>query len=120
MNEYIQAMRKLASEVLELIAQGLMIEPRNIFSNVVMDEESDSVLRLNHYPPCPLLQGLNGTVTGFGEHSDPQLISVLRSNNTSGLEISLRDGTWVSVLPDTESFFINVGDSLQVITTCQI
>ncbi|KAG6481297.1 gibberellin 2-beta-dioxygenase-like [Zingiber officinale] len=117
LNEYIQAMRRLASEVLELMAQGLMIEPRNIFSKVVMDEESDSVLRLNHYPPCPLLlQGLNGTMTGFGEHTDPQLISVLRSNNTSGLEISLRDGTWVSVLPDTESFFINVGDSLQVLT----
>lgn len=120
MNEYIQAMRRLASEVLELMAQGLMIEPRNIFSKVVMDEESDSVLRLNHYPPCPPLQGLNGTMTGFGEHTDPQLISLLWSNNTSGLEISLRDGTWVSVLPDTESFFINVGDSLQVITTCQL
>ncbi|KAG6538355.1 gibberellin 2-beta-dioxygenase-like [Zingiber officinale] len=116
LNEYVESMRKLASEVLELMAKGLRIEPRNIFSKVVMDEESDSVLRLNHYPPCPLLQGLNGSMTGLGEHTDPQLISVLRSNNTSGLEISLRDGTWVSVLPDAESFFINVGDSLQVLT----
>lgn len=120
LNEYVEAMRRLASEVLELMAKGLKIEPRNIFSKVVMDEESESVLRLNHYPPCPLLHELNGSMTGFGEHTDPQLISVLRSNNTSGLEISLRDGTWVSVLPDAESFFINVGDSLQVITPCQL
>lgn len=111
MNEYISAVRKLACEVLELMVDGLKIEPRNVFSKLVMDEESDSVLRLNHYPPCP---GFNGTMTGFGEHTDPQIISVLRSNNIAGLEISLRDGSWVSVLPDQASFFINVGDSLQV------
>ncbi|CAL9105741.1 unnamed protein product [Musa textilis] len=113
LNEYISAVRKLACEVLELMADGLKIEPRNVFSKLVMDEESDSVLRLNHYPPCP---GFNGTMTGFGEHTDPQIISVLRSNNIAGLEITLRDGSWVSVLPDQASFFINVGDSLQVLT----
>ncbi|KAJ6728224.1 2-OXOGLUTARATE (2OG) AND FE(II)-DEPENDENT OXYGENASE SUPERFAMILY PROTEIN-RELATED [Salix koriyanagi] len=53
---------------------------------------------------------------GFGEHTDPQIISVLRSNNTSGLQISLNDGSWLSVPPDLSSFFINVGDSLQVMT----
>ncbi|KAJ0601106.1 putative gibberellin 2-beta-dioxygenase [Helianthus annuus] len=49
---------------------------------------------------------------GFGEHTDPQIISVLRSNNTSGLEILLKDGSWMPVSPDSNSFFINVGDSL--------
>lgn len=99
------------------MAQGLGMEQRDSFRKLVADEESDSMLRLNHYPPCPMLQELNGFVTGFGEHTDPQIISVLRSNDTAGLEISLRDGSWVSVLPDQESFFINVGDSLQVTKT---
>ncbi|KAJ7948863.1 Gibberellin 2-beta-dioxygenase [Quillaja saponaria] len=72
---------------------------------------------LNYYPPCPELEALNGeNMIGFGEHTDPQIISVLRSNNTSGLQISLRDGNWISVPPDHRSFFINVGDSLQVMT----
>jgi len=106
--------KKLACEVLELIAEGLGIQPRNIFSKLLMDEESDSVLRLNHYPPCPSLQGLNRSLTGFGEHTDPQIISVLRSNNTSGFQISLRDGSWVPVQPDQDSFFFNVGDTFQV------
>uniref|UniRef100_A0A5B6ZCR6 Putative gibberellin 2-oxidase 2 n=1 Tax=Davidia involucrata TaxID=16924 RepID=A0A5B6ZCR6_DAVIN len=82
-----------------------------------MDEQSDSVFRLNHYPPCPELQDMNDSnLIGFGEHTDPQIISVLRSNSTSGLQISLRDGNWISVPPDQNSFFVIVGDSLQVMT----
>ncbi|KAE9457980.1 hypothetical protein C3L33_10099, partial [Rhododendron williamsianum] len=94
-DDYVSAVKRMACEVLELLADGV-----------------------NHYPPCPELQGdTNGSnLIGFGEHTDPQIISVLRSNNTSGLQISLRDGSWISVPPDQNSFFINVGDSLQVMT----
>lgn len=105
----------MGCEILEQMADGLKLQPRNVFSKLLMDEQSDSFFRLNHYPPCPELQALKDTNTiGFGEHTDPQIISVLRSNNTSGLQISLRDGSWISVPPDEDSFFINVGDSLQV------
>ena len=74
------------------------------------------VLRVNHYPPCPLLQRLPDScaVTGFGEHTDPQLVSVLRSNGTAGLQLALRDGRWVPVPPDRDAFFVIVGDSLEV------
>ncbi|XVF40142.1 hypothetical protein PTKIN_Ptkin01aG0087300 [Pterospermum kingtungense] len=116
-NDYILAVKRMSFEILELIADGLKIEPRNALSRLLRDEKSDSCFRLNHYPPCPELQALSGrNLIGFGEHTDPQIISVLRSNNTSGLQICLRDGTWVSVPPDQTSFFINVGDSLQVMT----
>ncbi|KAB1216150.1 Gibberellin 2-beta-dioxygenase 1 [Morella rubra] len=117
LNDYISAVRKMACEILELMADGLKIQPRNAFSKLLMDEQSDSFFRLNHYPPCPELQTLGDrNMIGFGEHTDPQIISVLKSNNTSGLQISLKDGNWISVPPDQNSFFINVGDSLQVMT----
>ncbi|CAN1141232.1 Gibberellin 2-beta-dioxygenase [Linum perenne] len=96
--EYVAAVKKMTMEVLEAMAKGVGIEPRNALSRLVDDESSDSCLRLNHYPPCP------------------EIISVLRSNNTTGLQISLKDGTWVSVPPDDSSFFVIVGDSLQVMT----
>nr|ANG59310.1 GA2ox protein [Poa pratensis] len=118
LNEYTVAVRRMTCEVLELMAEGLGME-RDAFARLVLDEESDSMLRVNHYPPRPdQLKQLHGggRVTGFGEHTDPQIISVLRSNATSGLEIALRDGTWVSVPPDQSSFFVNVGDALQVLT----
>ncbi|CAA6673179.1 unnamed protein product [Spirodela intermedia] len=89
--------------VLELLAEGLGLAQRNALSRLLVDEESDSMFRLNHYPPCPPMSGR-------------QVISVLHSNNINGLQISLRDGSWVSVPADQSSFFVNVGDSLQVMT----
>ncbi|URE11552.1 gibberellin 2-beta-dioxygenase [Musa troglodytarum] len=116
LKEYLQAVRNLASDLLRLMAEGLKIEPIDAFSRLVMGEQSDGIFRLNHYPKCPILEKLNCSLTGFGEHTDPQIISVLRSNSSTGLQISLKDGTWVAVPPDQESFFINVGDALQVLT----
>ncbi|XP_073156793.1 gibberellin 2-beta-dioxygenase 1-like [Henckelia pumila] len=115
LNEYLSAVRKMACEILEMLADGLKIEPRNVLSKLLMDEQSDSMFRLNHYPPIPE-ESDGHNLMGFGEHTDPQIISVLRSNNTWGLQISLKDGDWISVPPDHNSFFVNVGDSLQVMT----
>ncbi|EPS69970.1 gibberellin 2-oxidase 1, partial [Genlisea aurea] len=113
-NEYVGAVKNMACEILEMISEELKIEPRNALSKLLRDENSDSIFRLNHYPPAPESENLG--LIGFGEHTDPQIISVLRSNNTSGLQIALKDGSWISVPPDQNSFFINVGDSLQVMT----
>lgn len=117
LNEYIAAVRRVGVRVLEAMADGLGIAPRDALSAMVTGAGSDQVFRVNHYPPCPALPGC--TATGFGEHTDPQLISVLRSNGTSGLQIALRDGPgahWVSVPSDRDALFVNVGDSLQVLT----
>ncbi|GER45095.1 gibberellin 2-oxidase 2 [Striga asiatica] len=113
-DDYLSAVKKMACEILEVLADGLKVQPREAFSKLLKDEESDSVFRLNRYPPC------NGAgesdPIGFGAHTDPQIISVLRSNDAGGLQIVGRDGEWVSVPPDRNCFFINVGDSLQVMT----
>lgn len=131
MEEYVGAVKGMCCELLELMAEGLEIEPRNALSRLVSDEGSDCIFRVNHYPPsssssCDHIhddqcqeeeeEEDKEKVIGFGEHTDPQMISALRSNNTSGLQICARDGTWISVPPDHSSFFINVGDILQVFT----
>ncbi|KAM0828026.1 hypothetical protein ACQ4PT_067813 [Festuca glaucescens] len=113
LEEYTVALREVGGRVLELMAEGLGLD-RSALRRMVVDEGagSDEMVRVNHYPACPLASG----VTGFGEHTDPQIISVLRSNRTGGLQIMLRDGRWVPVAPDPGSLFVNVGDSLQVLT----
>ncbi|KAK7277675.1 hypothetical protein RJT34_22690 [Clitoria ternatea] len=119
--DYIRAMKRVCCEVLEAMADGLGLG-RNVFSRMVREERSDSCLRVNRYPllMCGVetLSGQN--LIGFGEHTDPQIISVLRSNNTTGLQICLTDGTWASIPPDHSSFFVNVGDLLQVLLTRDI
>ena len=115
MEEYTAAVREVGARVLELIAEGLGVDRALLRSMVVGREGGDELVRVNHYPPCPLRAPGDCGVTGFGEHTDPQIISVLRSNCTAGLQIKLRDGRWVPVPPDPESFFVNVGDSLQVL-----
>ncbi|KAL8264439.1 hypothetical protein R6Q59_022569 [Mikania micrantha] len=118
-NDYVTAVKGMTCGILELLADELELQSRNVFSRMLLDEQSDSVFRMNYYPPYPELQEheLEGKkLLGFGEHTDPQIISVLRSNNTSGLEILLKNGSWMPVPPDSNSFFVNVGDSLQVMT----
>uniref|UniRef100_A0ACD5TF47 Uncharacterized protein n=1 Tax=Avena sativa TaxID=4498 RepID=A0ACD5TF47_AVESA len=120
-NEYVVAMRGLARTVLEMVAEGLGVSPRGALADMVTGEDgaaSDQVFRLNHYPPCPLPLPPSCSVTGFGEHTDPQLVSILRSNGAAGLQVALHgdDGRWVSVPPNRDAFFVNVGDSLQVLT----
>ncbi|XBJ20408.1 hypothetical protein VPH35_011243 [Triticum aestivum] len=119
LEEYTDAVREVGARVLELMAEGLGLaeENRGVLRRVVASDEADDIVRVNHYPPwpCPLAAGQRGRgVTGFGEHTDPQVISLLRSNRTAGLQIMLPDGRWVPVAPDPDSLFVNVGDSLRV------
>ncbi|GFQ02236.1 gibberellin 2-beta-dioxygenase 2 [Phtheirospermum japonicum] len=114
---YVAAVRELACEILDMMGEGLMGGPHpsaRVLSGLISDSESDSVLRLNHYPPIP---SDHLTRIGFGEHTDPQILTFLRSNAVGGLQISTQDGLWVPVSPYPHSAFcVNVGDVLQVMT----
>ena len=114
--EYMSRVQEVALRVLELMAEGLGMKDTNAFSRMVQRDGSDVLLRVNHYPLAMRHEAAAGGAVGFGEHTDTQIISVLRSNSASGLQIALRDGSWVPVEPDPASFFVNVGDSMQVLT----
>lgn len=125
---YVEAVRGVACEILELMAEGLGVPDTSVFSRLIRDVDSDSLLRLNHYPPLtrdtsPASSFHHHQTTtsstnriGFGEHSDPQILTILRSNGVAGLQISLEDGVWVPVTPDPTAFCVNVGDVLQAMT----
>lgn len=144
-NEYVEAARNLACHMLDLLGEGLGLSDPTSFSRLITATDSDSLIRINHYPPsCATQQrdldgerctvrraggdpksgdggGAKGASIGFGEHSDPQILSVLRANDVDGLQVLLPDGhsedVWVQVPADPSAFFINVGDLLQVSST---
>lgn len=115
MNDYIEGVRELCCEILELIGEGLWLQDKMVFSRMIRDVQSDSVIRVNHYPAVKDVKGWEpcGPI-GFGEHSDPQILTILRSNDVPGLQIRLRDGLWVPVPPDPSDFCVFVGDALEV------
>ncbi|KAK1280329.1 Gibberellin 2-beta-dioxygenase 2 [Acorus gramineus] len=141
--EYVEAVRDLTAEILEILGEGLRLKDPKGLARLVKDGESDSVFRLNHYPS--LLTSNNGEgnnnnnsrdmsseesgyccvnggggglkgVIGFGEHSDPQMLTLLRSNEVLGLQVSVGEGLWVPVSPEPDSFCVLVGDALQALT----
>ncbi|CAN6326766.1 unnamed protein product [Urochloa humidicola] len=142
-NEYVGAARQLACEILDLLGEGLGLKDPRSFSKLITGADSDSLLRINHYPTACTIHKLdhecqckmksivrtkNGNVVnpsvgariGFGEHSDPQIISLLRANDVNGLQVLLpnSDGNevWIKVPADPSAFFVNVGDLLQALT----
>lgn len=125
-NDYIEAVKGLACEVLDLVGEGLWVSDKSVFSGFIRDVQSDSILRLNHYPPLVDKDPSSPKVAhpcnkiGFGEHSDPQILTIFRSNDVGGLQISLHDGLWVPVPPDSNEFYVMVGDALQVIIVLQL
>nr|GEV60560.1 protein DMR6-like oxygenase 2-like [Tanacetum cinerariifolium] len=68
-------------------------------------------MALNYYPPCPqpdLTYGLPG-------HTDLNLITILFQDDVPGLQV-LKDGKWVAVDPVPNTFIINIGDQIQVLS----
>lgn len=116
-NDYIQEVRGLCCEILDLIGEGMWLQDKTVFSRMIRDVQSDSVVRFNHYPApaVKIVKEWDPSVSiGFGEHSDPQILTILRSNDVPGLQIRLPDGLWVPVPPDPTGFCVFVGDALEV------
>ncbi|KAH9678357.1 protein DMR6-LIKE OXYGENASE 2 [Citrus sinensis] len=68
-------------------------------------------MALNYCPPCPqpdLTYGLPG-------HTDPNLITVLLQDDVPGLQV-LRNGKWLPVSPIPNTFIVNIGDQMQVLS----
>lgn len=127
-NEYVDAVRRLACRVLDLLGEGLGLgDPTSLSRFVSAVVDSDSVLRINHYPTSSAAADVSAKGIGFGEHTDPQILSLLRANDVDGLQVLLPDAhgcgggeQWVQVPADPSAFFINVGDALQVGEICCI
>ncbi|KAK7260558.1 hypothetical protein RIF29_26707 [Crotalaria pallida] len=106
---YCAELKNLATQILDLIADALAIDPMEIRDVFYEAEQS---MRMNYYPPCPqpdLVMGLNPHSDGGG------LTILLQANEVEGLQIR-KDGLWIPVKPLPNAFIVNLGDLLEITT----
>ncbi|KAM7267967.1 hypothetical protein ACFE04_010133 [Oxalis oulophora] len=96
------------------MAECLWVPNTSALSTLIRDVDNDYVFRLNHYPPFIKDTSSGTSKIVFGEHTDPQILTILRSNDVAGLQISLRRDVWVPVSPDPTALCVFLGDLLQV------
>ncbi|KAK2981958.1 hypothetical protein RJ640_019178, partial [Escallonia rubra] len=106
--EYCTSTRRLALRLLEAISESLGLDSNYIDKQLGKHGQH---MAINYYPPCPepeLTYGLPG-------HTDVNLITILLQDDVPGLQV-LRDGKWISVNPIPNTFIVNVGDQMQVLS----
>lgn len=107
--EYMGAVEKLASQVLEILTEGLGLEP-SCFSQYLRRERMTS-MRFNFYPPCPE----PSLAIGLRAHTDPHLLTILHQDAVPGLQVQMGN-KWITVKPRPDCFVVNIGDLFQVPT----
>lgn len=106
--EYSRKMRGLSLELLEAISESLGLEREYIEKALGKQAQH---MAINYYPPCPEPE----LTYGLPAHADPNAITILLQNEVPGLQV-LNDGKWLTVNPVPNTFIVNIGDQIQVIS----
>lgn len=114
---------KPAMEAYFHAAQDLSVTLRRAFSLVLgfdparldsLFEHEQSRLKLNHYPFQENPQSLDDI--GTMPHSDTGAYTTLWQDDNGGLEVENKSGEWVGVPPIADTFVINLGNTMQMLT----
>ncbi|TYI95523.1 hypothetical protein E1A91_D01G003700v1 [Gossypium mustelinum] len=105
---YAREVEKLGYKLLELISLSLGL-PSNRLNGYF--EDHTTMMRLNHYPPCPCPE----LALGVGRHKDAGTLTIVAQDDVGGLQVRRKsDDVWVPVKPTPNALVINVGDTIQV------
>jgi isopenicillin N synthase-like dioxygenase len=109
--ELFSALQDTGRIILEALTPGLSL-PQNFFAPLI--DESNSVLRLLHYPPIP--SDAEPDSVRAAAHEDINLLTLLVAAQGSGLELLDRDGQWLPVETARNNLIIDSGDMLAHMT----
>lgn len=100
--EYLDAMTQLGHRL--AAAMGV---------DAAITSDPTILFRIFHYPPAR--EERASAPWGVGEHTDYGVLTILRQDPTSGLQVRGRDG-WIDAPPIPGSFVVNIGDMLERMT----
>jgi isopenicillin N synthase-like dioxygenase len=104
-------LQKTGGIILEALEPGLAL-PRGHFAPLIA--QSNSVLRLLHYPPIP--PDVDADSLRAAPHEDINLLTLLVAAQGAGLELLDRDGVWLPVTTGRNNLIIDSGDMLARMT----
>lgn len=109
MEAYFAALEELAGHLQRGFARTLDVDLARLHR---LFEQSQTRLKLNHYPPQHDPQRLDEI--GVLPHSDTGGFTILWQDDNGGLEIENKNGEWVGVPPIADTFVINLGNVMQM------
>ena len=106
---YYQALEALGRSLMSLFALSLGM-PERFFDDKI--DRHFSTLPANYYPE-PQGDPLPNQIRA-GEHTDFGSLTILAvSDAAGGLQVKLKDGTWLDVTAERGQFIVNIGDMMQ-------
>lgn len=109
---YIDAMTELGHSLMEGIASSLGLDASYFANHYTRDPLT--LFRIFNYAGNPALPD-DGPRWGVGEHTDYGLLTILKQDDTGGLQVKSRGG-WTAAPPIRGAFLCNIGDMLDRIT----
>jgi len=83
--------------------------PADYFQTLI--DQPITSMRALHYPAIDGDAATNSLRAGA--HSDYGTLTILRTDDVSGLEIRQGDGSWAGITPEPDMFVVNLGDSIE-------
>ncbi|MFT5789514.1 MAG: isopenicillin N synthase-like dioxygenase [Shewanella sp.] len=112
--KYYDNANSLAAELLEWVELYSPQEVKDKFSMALpkmIEDSQKTLLRVLHYPPMSGDEEV-GAIRAAA-HEDINLLTVLPAANEPGLQVQLKDDSWIDVPSDFGNIIINIGDMLQ-------
>jgi isopenicillin N synthase-like dioxygenase len=105
--EYMREMKRVSTALLEMVAEGLSLE-RDFFRKAFSAEPTE-FFRIFAYP----MHTTKDDDWGVREHTDMGFLTVLKQDDSGGLQAKHIDGHWVDVPPRPNALVLNIGDMLE-------
>lgn len=109
--EYGRHITRIAVSLFEAISQTLNLELSGDRRSELLSE-STGLIRVYRYPQSSSVEA-EGEALGMEVHTDSSVISILKEDETGGLEI-MKGEEWLRVKPVADTLIINLGDMMQV------
>jgi len=110
MEEYGKHITRIAVSLFEAIAQTLNLELSGNRRSEYLSE-STGLIRVYRYPQSS--EEAAREALGMEVHTDSSVISILREDESGGLEI-MKGEEWFCVKPVANTLIVNLGDMMQV------